>query len=202
MHDRDRLRALLVERSLQFGDFTLASGERSSYYIDARRTTMSAEGQHCVGRIGFELIREHGLNATVVGGLTMGADPIAYAIAHASWIAGQPVDAFSVRKAGKEHGMGRLIEGTVTPGARAVIVEDVITTGESALQAIRAVEDAGGTVAGVFALVDRQSGGRARLEDAGYPVVAVFTASELLESARSRGSADAQNDAPASGTQA
>lgn len=196
MRDRDRLLALLVERSLELGTFTLSSGERSSYYIDARRTTMSAEGQYLIGRLGHELIRASGLDADAVGGLTMGADPIAYAIAHASWLAGRPVDAFSVRKAAKGHGTGRVIEGALKPGTRAVLVEDVITTGESLLRAMEAVRDAGATVVGAFALVDREAGGRAKIEAEGCPVLTVFTASELLDAAARRG---AENQATARG---
>lgn len=187
MHQRDRLLALLVERSLELGDFTLSSGERSSYYIDARRTTMSAEGQYLIGRVGHDLIRASGLEANAVGGLTMGADPIAYAIAHASWLAGQPLDAFSVRKSVKGHGTRRLIEGALQPGSRAVVVEDVMTTGESLLRAIEAVRHAGAAVVGALALVDREAGGRAKIEAEGCPVLTVFTASDVLKAARSSG---------------
>ncbi|MBI4520725.1 MAG: orotate phosphoribosyltransferase [Gemmatimonadetes bacterium] len=186
MDDKDRLRILLVERSLELGDFTLSSGERSSYYIDARRTTMCAEGQELVGRIGLAVVRDLDLGATLVGGLTMGADPIAYAIAHASWQAGAPLDAFAVRKSPKDHGTGRPIEGASVSGARVIVVEDVITSGESGLCAIRAVEEAGGTVVAVFGLVDREAGGAARLSARGRPVIALFTASELLAYARAR----------------
>ena len=98
MDDRARLKELLVERSVRLGDFTLASGARSDYYIDARRTTMCAEGQFLIGRVALAAIRDSGLTPTHVGGLTMGADPIAYAIAHTSFLEGTPIDAFSVRK--------------------------------------------------------------------------------------------------------
>jgi orotate phosphoribosyltransferase len=114
-----------------------------------------------------------------VGGLTMGADPVAYSVAAASFGSEQPVDAFSVRKQLKEHGTGRLIEGNFRPGDRVVIIEDVITTGDSARRAIHSVQDAGGHVLGVLAVVDRQEGGRRGLEAAGHPVIALTTASEL-----------------------
>ena len=174
-----RLEELLVSRSVRRGDFVLASGERSSYYIDCRLTTMSAEGLTLVGGAGLAAIRAAGWDATVVGGLTLGADPIAYAIAAASFAAGPPLDAFTVRKEAKGHGTQRLIEGNFGPGARAVVVEDVITSGRSALAAIEAVEREQGQVVGVLALVDREQGGRARIEARGYTVVVITTAKAL-----------------------
>ncbi|HSR42496.1 MAG TPA: hypothetical protein VLL48_09995, partial [Longimicrobiales bacterium] len=110
MDHRTRLRELLVERSVRLGDFTLASGARSSYYVDARRTTMSAEGQFLTGKVCRQVISESGWEASHVGGPTMGADPVAYAIAHESWVAGEPMDAFSVRKEPKGHGTGQQVE--------------------------------------------------------------------------------------------
>src|SRR5687767_2050265 len=102
MTHRDRLGALLRERSVQIGDFVLSSGARSTYYVDCRRTTMHAEGQALVGRVGLDVIRAAGLKPETVGGLTMGADPVAYAIAHTSWLDGSPINGFSVRKKLKE----------------------------------------------------------------------------------------------------
>ncbi|HEX2188332.1 MAG TPA: orotate phosphoribosyltransferase [Longimicrobiaceae bacterium] len=183
MSDRDRLLRLLVERSLRLGDFVLASGARSRYYIDCRTTTTHAEGQFLVGRLGLELLDREGLAPAAVGGLTMGADPVAYALAHASWIAGRPVNAFSVRKEAKGHGTGKRIEGCFAPGDRVVVVEDVITSGGSALRACDAVTDAGGAVLGVLALVDREGGGREAVEAAGFRVASLFGVSELLEAA-------------------
>ncbi len=174
-----RLEELLLARSVRRGSFVLASGERSSYYIDCRLTTMSAEGLTLVGRAGLAAIRAAGWDPTGVGGLTLGADPVAYAIAAASFAAGPPIDAFTVRREAKGHGTRRLIEGNLGPGARAVVIEDVITTGGSALTAIEAVEREGGQVLGVLALVDREQGGRARIEDRGYSVVAITTAYKL-----------------------
>ncbi len=159
MTDRESLAALLRERSLKFGDFQLASGQRSPYYIDARKTTMSARGQLLVGRMGLAAIRAAGWNPRSVGGLTLGADPVAYAISRASSEAPPEIEAFSVRKAAKEHGTGRRIEGNFEPGNRVVVVEDVITTGGSTLQAIEAVRTEGGEVLGVVAVVDRGQGG-------------------------------------------
>lgn len=185
MESRDRLKELLVERSVRLGEFTLASGARSSYYVDARRTTMSAEGQVLTGKVCWEALTASGIEFSHVGGLTMGADPVAYAIARESFLRGSPRDAFSVRKKAKEHGTGQRIEGGLPEGARCLVVEDSMTTGGSALKAIAAVQEHGCTVAGVLTLVDRQEGGRGRLDDAGYPLVAVFTGPELLEAARS-----------------
>jgi orotate phosphoribosyltransferase len=174
-----RLEQLILERSVRHGDFVLASGQRSSYYIDCRLTTMSAEGMVLIGREGLAALRSAGWSASVVGGLTMGADPVAYAIAAASFLDQPVINAFSVRKEPKEHGTKRLIEGNFTPGATVVVIEDVITSGSSARRAIGAVEDAGGKVAGVLAVVDREQGGRDLLEQAGYPVVSLTSATAL-----------------------
>jgi orotate phosphoribosyltransferase len=177
--DRTALERLLMSRSVRHGDFVLASGKRSTYYIDARLTTMSAEGQALVGRLGLAAIRHAGWTPAAVGGLTMGADPVAYAIARASADDPPAIDAFSVRKAAKEHGTGRRIEGNFATDSPVVVVEDVITSGASALHAIEAVLAAGGTVAGVLAVVDREEGGKAMIEAGGYRVVALTTTSRL-----------------------
>lgn len=184
MDDRTRLRALLVERSVRLGDFTLASGARSSYYVDARRTTMCAEGQFLVGKLAWELARQSVPGISHVGGLTMGADPVAYAIAHRSWLEGVPVDAFSVRKQAKGYGMGQCIEGGLPADARCLVVEDSMTTGASALLAIAALTELGATVVAAFTLVDREEGARAALNAHGVPLFALFTGHELLEAAR------------------
>ena len=176
---RQRLHDLLLERSVQRGDFTLASGRRSTFYIDARRTTMSAEGLALIGPLAVERLRARGWAPQAVGGLTLGADPVAYALALAARAHGLAIDAFSVRKAAKTHGTGRRIEGCFTPGATVVVVEDVITTGRSALDAIEAVRAEGGRVLGVLAVVDREEGGREALTAAGHAVDALLTAREL-----------------------
>ncbi|HET6779108.1 MAG TPA: orotate phosphoribosyltransferase [Gemmatimonadales bacterium] len=179
MTDEDSLRRLLIERSVRRGDFVLASGQRSSYYIDCRLATMSASGMVLIGRLGLRALRTAGWQPTGVGGLTMGADPVAYAIAAASYGTGSPIDAFSVRKESKDHGTGRMIEGNFESGMSVVVVEDVITSGQSAQKAAAAVESLGGTVLGILAVVDRQEGGRATLEREGRAVVALTTAAEL-----------------------
>jgi len=177
--DSERLTALLSARSVRRGDFILASGARSSYYVDCRLSTMSAEGQVLIGRMGLAAIRAAGWTPASVGGLTMGADPVAYAIAAASVAAGPIVDAFSVRKEAKAHGTGKRIEGNFAAGMPVVVIEDVITSGGSALDAIAAVQAEGGTVVGVLAVVDREQGGRAALEATGVPVVTLATATDL-----------------------
>jgi len=177
--DSERLTALLSARSVRRGDFILASGARSSYYVDCRLSTMSAEGQVLIGRMGLAAIRAAGWTPASVGGLTMGADPVAYAIAAASAAAGPIVDAFSVRKEAKAHGTGKRIEGNFAAGMPVVVIEDVITSGGSALNAIAAVQAEGGTVVGVLAVVDREQGGRAALEATGVPVVTLATATDL-----------------------
>lgn len=179
--ERDELRELIRARSIRFGDFILSSGARSTYYIDARRTTMSGRGQLLIGRLGLAAIDAAGWRPDAVGGLTLGADPVAYAIAHAAALTGRELDAFTVRKEVKSYATGRRIEGGFEPGSAVVVVEDVITTGESALRAAAAVEEAGGKVIGVLALVDRNEGGRVRIRDAGYDAVALFDVPELIE---------------------
>mgnify|MGYP001024821491 CR=1 FL=1 len=186
MNARQRLMEILVERSVRVGDFTLASGARSDYYVDARRTTMSAEGQHWTGKVCLDALLESNLDPTHVGGLTMGADPVSYALARETFEQGQPLDGFSVRKQAKVHGTGQRIEGGLPVGARCLVIEDSMTSGGSALKAIEAIEEFGATVVGVLTLVDRQEGGEARLAEAGYPLIAVYSGPELLAAARSR----------------
>lgn len=179
MTDDESLRRLLLERSVQRGSFVLASGRRSSYYIDCRPATMSAEGMVLIGRMGWDAIRRAGWRPAAVGGLTMGADPVSYAIAAASLGSDAPVDAFSVRKEAKDHGAGRMIEGNFKPGDTVVIVEDVITSGDSARQAAEAVERAGGKVLGIVAVVDREEGGKDVLQAGGRTVLALTTVTAL-----------------------
>jgi orotate phosphoribosyltransferase len=177
--DHAALVTLLHKKSIRFGDFTLASGAHSTWYIDCRLTTMSAAGQALVGALALARMRGAGWQPDAVGGLTMGADPVAYAIAHASAGTAAPVDAFSVRKQAKEHGTGRRIEGNFRSGARVVVIEDVITSGRSTLTAMDAVRAEGGEVLGVLALVDREAGGRRLIEQAGVDVIALVSATEL-----------------------
>src|SRR5689334_21821143 len=174
----DPLFALLAERSARRGRFTLASGRESEFYVDCRLTTMSPEGLALVGPRGLAAIDDAGWDVDSVGGLTLGADPVSYAIAYASALAAErtgrrPVRAFTVRKEAKQHGTGKLIEGPFRAGDRVAVIEDVITTGGSALRAIEAVRAAGGEVVGALALVDREEGGREAIEATGVPVIAL-----------------------------
>jgi len=170
---------LLLERSVRRGDFVLASGQRSSFYVDARLTTMSAQGLVLIGRVGLQAIRTKGWTPDAVGGLTMGADPVAYAIAAASVQSPPQVQAFSVRKETKAHGTGRRIEGNFAAGNRVVVVEDVLTTGGSAQQAVTRVRAEGGQVLGVLTVVDREEGGLKALEAQGIEVVSLTTSTVL-----------------------
>jgi orotate phosphoribosyltransferase len=141
---------------------------------------MSPDGLALIGPLGLEVMRDRGWTPDSVGGLTLGADPIACAISYASAASGSPVRAFTVRKEAKTHGTGKLIEGPFRSGDRVVVIEDTITTGGSARRAVDAVRAAGGSVIGVLALVDREEGGREALESDGLSVVALTRAAEIV----------------------
>lgn len=176
---KNTLKDLLLSRSVRRGDFVLASGRRSSFYIDARLTTMSGDGLAVIGGLGVDRLAARGWTPRSVGGLTLGADPIAYALSLTAKRRGQNLDAFTVRKQPKDHGTGKRIEGCFAAGDPVVVVEDVLTTGASARDAIKAIESEGGHILGVMAVVDRQEGGRAALENAGYLVETFITVSDL-----------------------
>jgi orotate phosphoribosyltransferase len=203
---RHALLNLIATHSFRLGDFTLASGQKSDYYIDCRITTLHAEGGRLSGIVLYNLIQQHIPQAEAVGGLTMGADPLVSNTASASaWALAdyneilelsstlelesepgnepQPslINGFLVRKAEKAHGTGRRIEGFLKPGANVVIVDDVCTTGGSTITAIEATREAGMNVAGVLCLVDREQGGRANIEAVipGIPFISVFTATDV-----------------------
>ena len=186
MTHRDSLKALLVERSIRLGDFTLASGAKSPYYIDARQTTMCAEGQRLVGLVAFEAIRDSGLAPTHVGGLTLGADPVAYAIAHRSALEEAPIDGFTVRKEAKAHGTGQKIEGGLPTDARCLMIEDTMTTGKSTLRAVDAVRAHGAEVVGVLTVVNRSDSAEALYADKGLPLLWIYSGDELLDAARGK----------------
>lgn len=179
---REELLRLLARQSFRLGEFKLSSGASSDYYIDCRTTTLDAEGARLTGRVVFGEIRERGWKAQAIGGLTLGADPIVVAVAVISAQAGEPIHGFLVRKAEKEHGTGQRIEGFRSKGARAVIVDDVCTSGASTIQGIEAARQAGFEVAGVLCLVEREDAlGRAAVEKAAAPAkfVSIFTAAEI-----------------------
>jgi orotate phosphoribosyltransferase len=178
--EHERLVTLLAERSAKRGKFTLSSGRESTMYIDARLTTMSPEGQATIGPLALARLASEGIAADSVGGLTLGADPVSYSIAYASALAGKPIRAFTVRKEAKAHGTGQLIEGPFRKGDRVVVIEDVITTGGSALKAVAAVRKAGATVLAVLAVVDREEGGREAIAAEGIPVLCLATGTEIM----------------------
>ncbi len=171
MSEQEQLIRLLAERSVRRGRFTLASGRMSDLYIDARMTSMSPEGQLLIGPLALIAIKTAGWVVDAVGGMTLGADPIAYAISYASNLMPPLIRAFTVRKETKTHGAGKRIEGPFRSGDHVIVIEDVITTGASAIQAIEAVTSAGGIVKGVLALVDRESGGYQAIQNKGYPII-------------------------------
>ncbi|HET7871088.1 MAG TPA: orotate phosphoribosyltransferase [Terriglobales bacterium] len=179
---RQELLQLLASNSFRLGEFTLASGRKSDYYIDCRTTTLHARGAELTGRVFLELIRQQDWQARAVGGLTMGADPIVVAVSVISSQAGTPIHGFLVRKAEKTHGMGRRIEGFQEKGAPVVIVDDVCTTGQSTIQAIEAAREFGFHVAGVACLVERlEAAGRPDVERAAAPApfISLFTSDDV-----------------------
>ena len=180
MTAEERLIKLLAERSTKRGQFTLASGKQSEYYIDARLTTMSPEGLALIGRLALSTLHQSQWTVDAIGGLTLGADPISYAISYASAESSHPLRAFTVRKETKTHGTGKTIEGPFRQKDRVAVIEDVITTGGSALRAIEAVRAENGIVVGVLALVDREEGGRQAIETAGVPVISLVAASQII----------------------
>ncbi len=179
---RDQLLELLATNSFRLGEFTLSSGGKTDYYIDCRTTTLNAQGAELTGRVFLDLIQQQGWQPQAVGGLTMGADPIVVATSVISAQAGAPIHGFLVRKAEKEHGMGRRVEGFQEKGARVVIVDDVCTTGSSTIQAIEAAREFGFNIAGVVCLVERlEAGGRPAVEKAAAPApfISVFTSNDV-----------------------
>ncbi len=182
MSQRDRLRSLLQERSLRFGDFTLVSGRKSSYYFDSKQTTLDPEGAYLTAWCILDLVRRKGIDAAAIGGMTLGADPMVCAVAPLSFLEDGPeLPAFIVRKEAKEHGTQNEVEGAPPAGTRVIIVDDVITTAGSTLKAIAAAERAGLVVAAVICLLDREEGGAEALS--GYPYFPLFCRNEILPAA-------------------
>jgi len=175
---RARLLEIVREKALKRGTFTLASGKTSDYYLDCRLVTLDPEGLCLLSRIILEDLRGSGVEA--VGGLTLGADPIAAGVAVVSHQEGRPVRAFLVRKETKAHGTQKRVEGAPIAGARVAVVEDVMTTGGSAKEAIAQAEEAGAKVERVYCLIDRIEGGGSELRSKGYDVRAIFEVNEVL----------------------
>lgn len=167
IHDRAELIEQIKNLAVVHGKVTLASGKEAEYYVDMRRVTLDGLASPLVGRVMRELVSDWNFDA--VGGLTLGADPVATAMLHAAAAEGQRLDAFVVRKSEKAHGMQRRIEGTEVRGRKVLVVEDTSTTGGSALTAVEAVREAGGEVIGVAVVVDRNTGAAEKVAEAGLP---------------------------------
>lgn len=179
---RERLLKLLLEKSFRYSEmplFTLASGKKSPYYIDCKPVMFDPEGRMCIGEIAYPILREYLFYA--IGGLTLGADPLAIAVSDMFFKKGRNINVFSVRKEPKKHGLELWIEGGVIPGVLTLIVEDVITTGSSAIKAITLARNSGLDVQGVLALMDREAGGTESILEHDVFVKSLFTWSELTK---------------------
>ena len=176
--DRQRLIALITEEAVFHGDFTLSSGKQATYYVDMRKLTLDHRAAPAIGRIMNDLIADID-GVVAVGGLTLGADPIANSVVHATADSARPLDAFVVRKEAKDHGRGRQIEGAEVAGKRVVVLEDTSTTGQSALKAVEALRKAGAEVAAVAVIVDRATGAQAAIEAAGLEWRAAIDLNDL-----------------------
>ena len=182
MTDRERLLELLTRLAYEKRKVVLSSGRESDFYIDTKQASLTAEGHVLVGRLVMAEIRAHFPQARAVGGMTMGADPIASAAALTSFLEAPPgIPAFYVRKEPKGHGTAQWLEGkkSIPPGAAVAVVEDVVTTGASTLKAVERVRSEGFSVLGVVALVDREEGGKQAVEAAGVPLRALFRRSDF-----------------------
>ncbi len=177
--DRARLLQLIRELAVVRGTVTLSSGATAEYYVDLRRITLHHEAAPLVGRVLLDLLDRSGLGFEAVGGLTLGADPVATAVLHAAAAQGRGIDAFVVRTEGKAHGLQRRIEGPDVPGRPVVAVEDTSTTGGSVLTAVEALREVGADVRGVAVVVDRGTGAREAVEAAGLTYHYVFGLAEL-----------------------
>ena len=176
--DRARLLEIIREKAIVPGRVTLSSGKQADYYVDLRRITLDGEAAPLVGRVMRDLVAD--LDVVAVGGLTLGADPVATSMLHAAAAQGERLDAFVVRKAGKAHGLQQRIEGPSVEGRRVLVVEDTTTTGSSPLEAVAAVREAGGEVVAVATIADRATGAGARIEDeAGVPYRFAYTLEDL-----------------------
>lgn len=171
------LTELIRRDALEFGDFVLASGQRSQFYIDCRKVTLSSAGAALIGKAILELLGDEEFDA--VGGMTMGADPIIGAVLTAAGFQGRDLRGVIVRKEAKQHGTGKLIEGPLRPGDRTVVVEDVSTTGGSAIKAAEAIEQAGGKVVHVVTVLDRLAGAQQAFADKGYRFSSLVTIADL-----------------------
>jgi orotate phosphoribosyltransferase len=175
VYDKRTLIELVRDRALNFGDFTLASGKKATYYLDGKQVTLDSYGAKLVADGILDLLADNLPLPEAIGGMSMGADPITAAVITMAGVRGQQMSGFLVRKEAKGHGTNRFVEGPVKPGQRVVIVEDVVTTGGSSLEAIARVEEFGLVVAGVVAIIDRLEGGQAAFAARGYSLSSLLT---------------------------
>ena len=183
MDERKRLLQLIREKSYEEKEIVLSSGKKSSFYFDGKQTTLNPEGSYLTGKLFYRKIRSSPVPIEAVGGMTLGADPIVTGISIVSFLENGPLPAFIIRKEPKKHGTGRWIEGkaNLPPQAKVAIVEDVVTTGATTLQAIERAEEEGLQVVQVLALVDREEGGGEWLSEKGYKLESIFTRSDFKE---------------------
>ncbi|NBW73930.1 MAG: orotate phosphoribosyltransferase [Microbacteriaceae bacterium] len=178
--DKPRLVELIKELAVVHGRVTLSSGIEADYYVDLRRATLHHEAAPLIGKVMLELLSQNGISDfDAVGGLTMGADPVATAILHQASAQGKAIDAFVVRKQAKAHGMGRQVEGPDVKNKKVVVVEDTSTTGGSPLTAAKALEEAGAIIVAVATVVDRDTGAQKVIEDAGFKYLTAITLDDL-----------------------
>jgi len=180
-YDKDLLKSLVREHALQFGQFTLASGKQASFYLDCRKVTLHPQGANLIaaGMLDWMTGTRFASIPDAVGGLAIGADPITASIVVLAGQRGLATRGFMVRKEAKTHGTGKLVEGPVTAGMSCVIVEDVITSGGSALKAVESARDFGMTVLGILGVIDRLEGGREAIEQAGLPLATLLTINDF-----------------------
>lgn len=176
---RNRLKEILLEKSVISGrEFKLASGKTSDFYVDARVTTLWPEGAYLCGKIFLEMLQDYKVDA--VGGYSIGADPIVSSIAALSFMDNKPIPAFIIRKEEKSYGTGKVIEGNFPKAGRVAIFDDVVTSGGSILRGAKQVEAQGGTVEVIMGVIDREDGGREKIEAAGYKFLSIFTKKDLI----------------------
>lgn len=180
--DREHLRRMLLERSMRFGEFVLSSGVTSNYYIDVRKTSLHPQGLQWISRLFWELLEPEGI--TAIGGLTMGADPLVAGLMLHSAQMGDPLDGFLVRRNTKDHGTRGQVEGNLAGHKRVAILDDVITSGESALVAAEAAESYKAQVVRIVTVVDRNQGAAQVFQQRGYPFTPLFTVNDLLPAER------------------
>lgn len=176
--ERDRLRQMLLDRSMRFGEFVLSSGATSNFYIDVRKTSLHPDGLRMISRMFWEMLQAD--QVTAIGGLTMGADPLVTGVMLYSAERGRPLEGFLVRRTNKVHGTRGQVEGNLAGHKRVAILDDVITSGESSIIAAEAAESYKAEVVRVLAVVDRAQGAAQIFQQRGYPFTALFSIGELL----------------------